>query len=229
VGSESVPSQSITRQVLADHVYEAVLAALMDGRYEPGAGLSIDGLARDLAVSPTPVREALARLEATGMVHRVALKGYRVAPLFTPDELAQLMAARIVMEPPNAAAACARVTPQMIASLERAVTDLRTAPTGPSYAEYREYWQADERFHRIIAGGAGNRFLLTAYNSLGGQVQRFRFFSGLGVTDAQAAIDEHTRVIDAFRVGDPEGARLTMLEHIRGVQRRSVQDALAHG
>lgn len=52
--SQSTPS----RQVLADHVYEELLAALIDGRFEAGAALSIEGLARDLGVSPTPVQAA---------------------------------------------------------------------------------------------------------------------------------------------------------------------------
>ncbi len=47
----------VSRQVLADHVYEALLEWLMDGRLEPGAAVSIDGMARELDVSPTPVRE----------------------------------------------------------------------------------------------------------------------------------------------------------------------------
>ncbi|MGO4492762.1 GntR family transcriptional regulator, partial [Arthrobacter sp. 2YAF22_2] len=73
---ESAP-RGVSRQVLADHVYEALLIALMDGRLEAGTPVSIDGMARELDVSPTPVREALARLESTGMVLRTALRGYR--------------------------------------------------------------------------------------------------------------------------------------------------------
>ena len=101
----------VSRQVLADHVYEELLASLMDGRLEPGAAVSIDGTARELDVSPTPVREALARLEHTGMVRRVALKGYRVAPMFTQEDFAELMEARLAIEPVNARLACARLTP----------------------------------------------------------------------------------------------------------------------
>ena len=68
--------RTVSRQVLADHVYEELLASLMDGRLEPGAAVSIDGTARELDVSPTPVREALARLEHTGMVRARQLLGY---------------------------------------------------------------------------------------------------------------------------------------------------------
>ncbi len=226
----STPSggpRSISRQVLADHVYQELLASLMDGRLEAGTGISIDGMARELDVSPTPVREALARLESTGMVRRVALKGYRVAPLFSTEELAELMDARLVIEPVNAERACERVTPELYAQLAQSIIDLRTAPTGPSFSEFRVYWEADERFHRLIAEHAHNQFLLSAYNALGGQVQRFRFFGGLGVTDADHAIAEHTAILEAFRVGDGGRAREMMIAHISGVKERSQQDVRA--
>src|SRR4030088_1753112 len=52
------------RSVLADRVYELIKVKLMDNVVDPGARLSIDALSRDLDVSATPVREALARLES---------------------------------------------------------------------------------------------------------------------------------------------------------------------
>ncbi|MCZ2403787.1 GntR family transcriptional regulator [Paenarthrobacter sp. Z7-10] len=218
----------ISRQVLADHVYQEVLVALMDGRLEAGRGISIDGLARDLDVSPTPVREALARLEATGMVRRVALKGYRVAPLFSSEDLAELMDARLVIEPVNALRACERRTPELNQALEQSITDLKNAPRGASFAEFRDYWEADERFHQLIAENAGNQFILSAFNSLGGQIQRFRFFSGLGVTDAECAIEEHAAILQAFAAGNPALAQEAMVAHLTGVKKRALLDVVEH-
>lgn len=223
----SSAGRPVSRQVLADHVYEELLVSLMDGRLEPGAVVSIDGTARELDVSPTPVREALARLEHTGMVRRVALKGYRVAPVFTQDDFAELMEARLAIEPVNARLACARLTPEHLAQLERAVSDLKSAPRGPSFAEYRAYLEADERFHRLIAEYTGNQFMVAAYAALGGQVQRFRLFGGGGITDAEHAIAEHQSVLDAFASGDPEKAALAMADHVRRVRGRAIADAPA--
>ena len=124
--------QPVNRQLLADYVYQEVIASLMDGLFEPGQGISIDRLAREFEVSQTPIREALARLEATGLVRREALKGYRVASLFTAEELGELMAARARIEPAIAELACAHVTAEFRAELQRAVEDLRSAPTGPT-------------------------------------------------------------------------------------------------
>lgn len=214
--------RAVNRQVLADHVYEELLSSLMDGRMEPGAAVSIDGMARELDVSPTPVREALARLEHTGMVRRVALKGYRVAPVFTQEDFAELMEARLAIEPVNARLACARLTPDGLAKLDEAVEDLKMAPRGPSFSEFKDYLEADERFHHLIAQLTGNQFMVAAYVALGGQVQRFRLFGGVGITDAELAIAEHQSVLTALSTGDPEKAAAAMADHIRKVRGRTL-------
>lgn len=218
-------SHAITRQMLADHVYDEILESLMDGRLQPGASVSIDGTARDLEVSPTPVREALARLEHTGLVQRVALKGYKVAPLFSSEDFALLMEARLAIEPVTTRLACERMTPETLVSLEQSIRDLETAPRGPSFAEFRDYFDADELFHRLIAENAGNPFILAAYNALGGQVQRFRLFGGIGITDADHAISEHHAVFDALKAGDPALAAAMMTDHVSRVRGRAMADA----
>jgi DNA-binding GntR family transcriptional regulator len=215
---------TVGRRMLADEVYERLLEFLMDGRLPAGAPASIDRLARDLSVSQTPVREALARLEATGLVHRVALKGYRVAPPFTPDELGKLMEARRVIEPANAGMAAVRVTDRFRADMDDAMAELRSAPRGPSFAEIRPYWRADERFHRLIAAQADNPFLLHAFESLGGLVQRFRLYSGTGVTDADRSIAEHDAVLAALKDRDPQAAAAAMEQHIVHVGERALRD-----
>jgi DNA-binding GntR family transcriptional regulator len=216
--------QVAPRQVLADHVYDALLESLVDDTFEAGSALNIDGLARSMEVSRTPVREALARLEATGLVRRTALKGYRVAPLLRTDELLELMDARLVIEPVNAFHACDHVTDTLVAQLDRSVAELADAPRGPSFADFRQYLSADEQFHRLIAEAAQNRFLLSAYDALGGQVQRFRLFAGHGVTDAPNAITEHGLIRDAFAARDPERARSAMISHLEGVKSRSLRE-----
>ncbi|MBW4094471.1 MAG: GntR family transcriptional regulator [Acidobacteria bacterium] len=218
-------ARPVSRQVLADHVHEAILESLMDGRLEPGAPISIDGTARDLDVSPTPVREALARLEHTGLVVRVALKGYRVAPVFSREDFAHLMDARLVIEPVLTRWTAQRMFPELLAELRKAITDLKTAPRGPSFAEFRDYFEADERFHRLIAENSGNPFMHDAYTALGGQVQRFRLFGGVGITDAEFAIAEHQAVFHALEQGDPAAAAAAMTDHVSKVRQRSIQDA----
>jgi len=189
-----------------------------------GSSLNIDKLARDLSVSQTPIREALARLESTGLVRRAALKGYHVAPLYTERELADLMDARAVIEPENTFLACTRASSSLIADLADSIEDLETIAKSPNSTEYHSYWEADERFHNLIAQHSENRFLQSAYESLGGHVQRFRLFGALGVTDAEFAIAEHRDILTAFEKGNAERARQAMATHIANVKQRTHSD-----
>lgn len=223
--SDSLAPQMLKRQALADQVYDRLMADLIDGRLGPDSPMSIDGVARELGVSPTPVREALGRLESTGLVTRLPFKGYRVGAPLSLEDLRQLSEARRAIEPVNARLAAATTTHELVAALEGDIGDLERAPRGPSFADFREYWEADERFHRRIAEHTGNKYLLRAYSALGGQLQRYRLFKGRGVTDFAPTLQEHTAILEAVRAGDAERAGEAMTCHIVNVWERSVEDS----
>lgn len=208
------------RQSLADAVYEELLARLFDDSLDADAPMNIDALSRELDVSQTPIREALARLESTGLVVRTALRGYRVAPTLTPKELGDMMDARHVLEPQLARRAATNADPGFLAALEQTIDELAVAPTGPSFAEYQTYWKADERFHDLIAQRGDNVFLYRAFQSLGGQAQRFRLFGGHGVSDAESAISEHRAVLAAISDRDAARAEAAMARHVVNVKSR---------
>jgi len=212
------------RTSLSDRVYDALIDQLMDGVLLPEQQLGIDALARTLEVSQTPVREALARLESTGLVRREALRGYRVAPLSTDRELDDLMTARAVVEPACTWHATLQAPEATFDLLATSVEAMRTIPHGPDDHDVRAYWQADERFHQLIVDAADNGFLRDAHRAMGGAVQRFRLFSERGVTDADAAVHEHTAVLDAMRRRDADGAEEAMRRHLLAVKARARRD-----
>ena len=217
-------SKFLSRRSLSDSVYDVLLAHVMQGQFSPETALNIDALARDFGVSQTPIREALARLESTGLVTRAALRGYRVAPFLSSEELDDLMDARGAIEPMNAFFATTRASPEDLRELTATVSQMEASPHGGSYEEVALFWEADETFHRLIAEITNNHFLISAYNTLGGHVQRFRLFAGVGVTDADAAIAEHLAILTAIRQGDAEKARTQMELHISSVKVRAHED-----
>ncbi|MDN5962747.1 MAG: GntR family transcriptional regulator, partial [Propionibacterium sp.] len=85
-------------RALVDDVYDLLLDKLTSGELAPDTALGIDPLARQLRISPTPIREALARLEHTGLVHRAANRGYRVAPPLSLEQMLELLDTRLVLE-----------------------------------------------------------------------------------------------------------------------------------
>ncbi|SDS39414.1 GntR family transcriptional regulator [Agrococcus carbonis] len=223
----------IERRGLRDRVYELILDMLLTGGVEPGSRLSIDTLAKQLDVSPTPVREAMVQLERTGLVTREALKGYRVAPPLGPQELTELFDARVMLEVEAARLVTPRVEallPQLRDAHElhgawaQQVTEAMTQGAD-STPVTQEYFAADAAFHRAIFEGTANRFLLAMHDDLGALTHRLRQAVIRGVHDVEEAHAEHGRVLEAFERGDAAAAADAMRAHIEGVRTRSMRDA----
>jgi DNA-binding GntR family transcriptional regulator len=92
-------SPSADKRTLADEAYSRLKSRIMRSELAPGAKLSIDGLAKQLAFSHTPIREALARLESEGLLARRPLSGDTVEPLLSATEFADLFEIRMLLEP----------------------------------------------------------------------------------------------------------------------------------
>lgn len=211
-----------SRRSLADSIYEILLDQLIDGTIQAGAAVNIDSLSRELSVSATPIREALARLEATGLVEREALRGYRAGQLITTEQLLQLTDARSIIEAPSARLACINADDAFIQALRRNVADMKAlARKERSYGQYRKI---DEKFHDLIAQQANNPFLFRAYKSLEAHVQRFRLFGAVGSSDVDHAVGEHNAIVAAIASGEPERAYAAMRDHIEGVKLRALRD-----
>ena len=213
-----------SRQSLADSIYEILLNQLIEGTIQAGSSINIDSLSRDLSVSPTPIREALARLEATGLVERQALRGYEAAPLFTTQQLEQLMEARLVLEAPLARYACLNADVGFIEALRDNVEQMRRLSQSSERGHHSQYRDIDEQFHDLVAQQARNPFLFRAYKSLEAHVQRFRLFGAVGASDMEHAIAEHTVIIEALAAENADRAYAVMAEHIEHVKQRSVKE-----
>ena len=207
--------------VLSNRVYEDVLARIMDGSLEPGTPLRIGGIAQRAGVSQTPVREGLARLEATGLIRHLPLRGYIVAPPLGPDELTHLTEVRGLLEPEIVAQAVRRSGPTLIARLEASQQAAHAAPTGPTYRDYAPYLRASADFHAILTAACANPYLAAAVTNLPVHVQRFRLFGAGGVSDAAVSIAEHERILAAVIAKDPVAARQAMADHIQAVHTRA--------
>ncbi len=218
---QPVPRPS--RRVLADGVYDALLSMLMDHVIEPGTRISIDGLARDLQVSPTPVREALARLEAEGLVAKRSLEGYTAAPLLDARGFAELFEMRLLLEPAAAFRAAARITTEVLSELDRLVAEARafvnSAEAGRDrFVDYREFAANDTHFHALITEAAGNRLLADAVLRLRTHRHTFRLYFTQGI--AASTPDEHQAIVQALAARDGEAAADAIRAHIEASRDR---------
>lgn len=214
----------LSRTTLAETVYDALFGMLLDEELGPGDPVNIDSVSRDLGVSPTPVREALARLESLGFLTREALKGYRVAPPLSAREFDSLMETRGLLESALARHACERADDAFLATLDETIVRQEGAQSGPDYEVYRDFLRADEAFHDAITVQADNRFLARALESLSGHAHRFRLFEGRGVEDAEQSLGEHREIVAAFQAASPERAAEAMASHIAGVRERGLRE-----
>lgn len=222
-GGVAGPMRPAARWVLRDTVHESILEMLLEQHLEPGAPLRIETIAKDLDVSPTPVREALVQIEATGLITRTALKGYRVAAPLSKAEQAKLMAVRLLLEPPATRAAFDTHGEALALPLGRVLARQRAAAGDRDEAEIREYLRADIEFHNVILENCDNPFLKRAVQSLGAQFHRFRELSQPGGYDADLAIPEHQHIVDAFVSGNAEQAEIAMADHLHAVLKRIQQ------
>lgn len=200
---------------LVDTVYSAIFARLTLLRIAPGDRLTIDALARELGVSPTPVREALSRMESEGLIHKTHLVGYRAAAQLTARQFEDLYDLRLLLEPHLAAKAAEAVTPAQLAALRELLAEM--AGQGEA-VDYGRFAQLDKRFHDEVARAAGNEIAAEALARLHTHVHLFRLMSNAAVADE--ALKEHAAVIDALERRDPADAAGAMRAHIENARAR---------
>ena len=107
----------INKGNLSEQVYDTIRASLMDGRYEPGARLTIASLANQLGVSITPVREAIFRLVTERALEMRAATSIQVRSL-TASELREIQLIRHHLEGEAAAQAAVKISAEDLAELE---------------------------------------------------------------------------------------------------------------
>jgi DNA-binding GntR family transcriptional regulator len=212
---------SLTRQAhqsLADIAYNALVKAIVNQDFEPGAQLSIDGLARQLSMSNTPVREALMRANGERLVRQKTNHGFVVAALLTPQELHQLFQLRHVLE--IHALSAAILTHEAIAVIEKIVDQMAHSSDGAVYDDYKEFLVLDHDFHRALVGLAENPFVTKAWEDLHVHLHLSRLYRGVGLIDRSDSTVEHRAVLNALKESDRETAVSLLSHHIRRVEDR---------
>jgi len=197
---------------LGDEVYSAIFARIMAQEIVPGDRISVDAIARQLGVSPTPVREALVRLEAQGLVRKTHLVGYSAAPQLSTKQFVDLFQLRLLLEP-FAARACAGHMPMAgIDHLQALCDEMAALSPQADMAAYAQFAQLDMAFHDHIAASAGNELIVDALTRLHTHVHLFRLVRHAPVT--AATLDGHGQVLAAIRARDGDAAEAAMRAHI---------------
>jgi DNA-binding GntR family transcriptional regulator len=213
------PFPRLKRSTLGDDVYETLRAAVLEHTLTPGERVNIDALARELEVSPTPVREALARLESEGLVRKRPLAGYTVSPLLTRAEFHDMFDMRLVLECAAARWAAERATDEQRAEI---VTEAaRTVAGGDDYRWHAAFTALDAHVHDLVAQAAASPLLRDSIVRLHAHLhlhRRYFPYSQTAVTN-----DEHRLLAAAIRDGVPDLAESAMREHLTRARERHLQ------
>lgn len=217
-GGAAWPAKVVVRPAaLVDEVYEAILDRLMGLSIAPGSKITVDSLARELGVSQTPIREALSRLEAEGLVLKTHLVGYSAAPQLSATEVEHLFELRLLLEPAAAAKAAANIDEARLNALHDFQRDMKGL-RDTQFPAYGQFARKDAEFHSLIASASGNALLVEALVRLHSHIHIFRLVFHSRVTSE--AINEHAGILDALVNHGSKAAEDAMRAHILASRNR---------
>ncbi len=201
---------------LAVQAYEQLLDMIMGGALKPGALIHERRLAEALAMSRTPLRDALTMLEGEGLVERAGAKGLQVRRLDLDDFL-EALAIRRLLEPDAAAAAAGKLAPTLIDSLVARLEELlRRRRDGERQPDRAMARAVDEELHAAIGAAAGNRTMEAIIAQLRRRTQMFDLRSM--PERLESTCREHLAILRALASGDGAAAAGAMREHLDGVR-----------
>jgi DNA-binding GntR family transcriptional regulator len=150
------PPESANHKQLRNLVADQIRAAILEGRFKPGAWLRQEKVAQELGVSQMPVREALKELAAEGLIEHVPYRGVRVIE-FSYEDVADLYDHRAFLEGRAAGVAAANITTGEIAELKQLQQEMEQNLAPEKLAQYRDL---NRRFHHIIFNASRREYLI---------------------------------------------------------------------
>jgi len=240
--SKAIKPLRSLRTVLSDETYGRIREMVLTHEIAPGERINIDALARELDVSQTPVREALARLESDDLVIKEPLRGYATTDLLTVHQIQDLFQFRGIIEPWAATQAAKLITDEGRERLTEELERGRAAETLDPDDAYAAMSEHDSRFHTLIAELSGSEFVKDSYVRTHCHLHLFRLYTVLKTwmdeprEDAEVvgelfelyykpnsgflAFTEHQAIAKAVMDGDESTASRLMLEHIENSLKR---------
>ncbi|MDU8909775.1 GntR family transcriptional regulator [Aestuariicoccus sp. MJ-SS9] len=189
--------------------YDALLGAIREGQFAPGDRLREEDVGERLNLSRTPVREALRRLEADGIVeHRPRLGA--VIRRLSHAEVVELYEMRVVLERTAAELAAKHGTGAEFDALEDLNREIAQERQNPARAA-----AINQTFHRGLYLAGRNRFLLEAARALNNSLLLLGPTTFTDDARIDTVVAQHEAIIDALRSGDSAAAGTAAETHLQ--------------
>lgn len=199
------------KEPVALRIERALAERIIAGGVAPGTRLGQDAIANEFGVSHVPVREALRRLEARGLVVSEPRRGTRVAG-FSVDEIREVAEMRAALEVLALRHAARHLTPSRLDEAEEATRAADRAADAQSWED------ANRAFHRLILAPCRMPRLLRAIDDLQAASARF-LFSGWRAEWEAPTDRDHRAILLLLRAGEVETAAAVLARHVRWIGR----------
>lgn len=211
----SMPNRKSAEESKTEWVYNELRHSIIVGRIPGGAQLFAAPLAAKMEVSRTPIREALQKLAAEGLVQPIRRAGYIVESLSEAD-IHDLFATRIAIEQISAKRALDHITPREIELLD---LNLEETERIISAGQTDKMIHLDRDFHLIICQAAKSKKMYQINQLLSDQTLKFRI-AVIRIPDAaRRAADGHRSILEAIRAKDPALVDETIKAHLETAKR----------
>jgi DNA-binding GntR family transcriptional regulator len=192
-------------QLLTEMVADRIREAIVRGELKLGEQVSEAQLAQRMEVSKTPVREALLRLKAEGLVEVHPQRGTYVFRL-DPEQVGQLCRYRVMVETAALREAMATDAPALAADMAELVAEMKK---GERARALQALARIDMAFHWLVFAHCSNGYLRAGYEVIRSQLVALRHRSP--ITNAVAS---HQVLVDAVAAGDARRATTLLTEHV---------------
>jgi DNA-binding GntR family transcriptional regulator len=196
---------------LTETTVDRIRQAIVSGEFALGSKLSEQRLADTLGVSRSPARDALAVLQAEGLVNVFPKRGSFV---FTPElrDVDELCEHRQVLEVAAIRMSIARNRTPLLEALTHAAAEMQTAMEA---GDYHAFTLGDLAFHRAIVDNCDNRYIIRTYDRTISPIKALRthLFTIMNA-GAERALSEHLALVAACRANDPDAAATLLAEHV---------------
>lgn len=204
---------TVQRESLAEQVREELKRRIMSAELSRGSRVDVEALASELAVSHSPVKDALRQLAREGLVEIKPRSGTRIRT-FDRRDVKEIYDCRRMIEPAAAAVVAEAGAPAaLIETLEATIEGLLAASEGDNFLRPIEVSDADATFHRAIVEASGNRVLAELHRILIDRALVVRSYASSG-SRSQKTVAEHRAVIDAIVRGDAAEAAAASTRHL---------------
>jgi DNA-binding GntR family transcriptional regulator len=196
-----------------ERAYAEIRKRIVTGEYPQGSPLTEAALSKALGVSRTPVRAALGRLNADGLVDQLPNRRVVVAS-WNIGDVEEIFGLRAVLESYGAQLATSAVTPQKQAELEALCDEMDAALAAQEPGWLAVCTALNNRFHTGVLEATGNARLIALVASIVVIPLTHRTIGRYTVRELERSWAEHRAITEAFRQGDAEWAGSIMRSHI---------------